>query len=474
MVTIFIVVFFILGYIAIATEDVLKVNKSATALVLAVVLWVIYVLTAEQFVPVFNAEKFRLFIQMHDLGDLSFREQISKFVINHTLLEQVGEIAEIILYLMGAMAIVDLIDKHGGFKAINARIKTHKKIHLLWIITLTTFFLSTILDNLTTTIVIITILRKLIPVRRERLLFSGLVVIAANAGGTCSPIGDIDVLLFWIGGHMTTIPTITKLFFPALISLLAPLAVVFIYMKMKGNVHESIKKDEEVYPTITRGEKITIFAIGFGGLMFIPLFRGLTGLPPFLGIFGVLAILWVYTEIMYRNLKGMKESAKQRVSKVLSHTDMPTMLFFLGILLSIGVLRETGVLSTLASFLDDTMDNNVYLLAGFMGLVSSFMDNVALVAATIGMYPIADAAMIADAADPDFMAHFVQDGVFWQLTEFSIGVGGSIFSIGSAAGVILMGLERVSFWWYFKTISGLALIGFLAGFGVYCLQTLLF
>lgn len=208
--------------------------------------------------------------------------------------------------------------------------------------------------------------------------------------------------------------------------------------------------------------------------MFIPLFRGLTGLPPFLGIFGVLAILWVYTEIMYRNLKRMKESVKQRVSKVLSHTDMPTMLFFLGILLSIGVLRETGVLSTLASFLDDTMDNNVYLLAGFMGLVSSFMDNVALVAATIGMYPIADAAMIADAADPDFMAHFVQDGVFWQLTEFSIGVGGSIFSIGSAAGVILMGLERVSFWWYFKTISGLALIGFLAGFGVYCLQTLLF
>ena len=468
MTVFFIVAIFILGYAFITMEDSLKINKSATALCLSVILWTIYVLNAEQFVPVFNAEAFAQFVAERGIGGLSISEQINKFVVEHSILEHVAEIAEIILFLMGAMTIVELIDKHGGFNFVNSRIKTRKKRYLLWLICGMTFVLSAILDNLTTTIVMIMVLRKLISVRKLRWLFAGMVVLSANAGGAFSPIGDITTIMLWIKGNITTLPTITQVFLPSLASVLVPL--IILSFSMKGSVKSSnLRSEDAIYPNITRGEKITIFCIGVGGLMFVPVFRALTGLPPFIGILGALSVLWIYTEILYRNRNRMEESIKQRVTKVLEHIDMPTILFFFGILSAVAVLQESGVLGSLAQYLDKNL-HNVYLINGLIGALSSIVDNVPLVAGAMGMYPIADPAMISAAADPAYMSYFAHDGMFWQLLAYCAGVGGSMLIIGAAAGVVVMGLERISFMWYLKKISWLALIGYLAGIAVYYLQ----
>lgn len=438
----FIVAIFILGYALITMEDHLKINKTATALLLSVTLWTIYV--------------------------TNFTIDIDRIILDH-----VAEITEIILFLMGAMTIVELIDKHGGFNFVNNRITTRNMLMLLWIVGGTTFILSSILDNLTTAIVMIMVLRKLVAYKKLRWIFAGVVIIAANAGGAFSPIGDVTTIMLWIKGNITTVPTITKLFLPSLTSVLVPLIYLSFRLRKRSEVQGFRDRVEElVYPKISRRSKIVIFCIGVGGLMFVPVFRALTGLPPFVGILLALSLLWIYTEIIYRNRRKMDESVKQRVSRVIQHIDMPTILFFLGILMSVAVLQEVGVLSALAQFLDDKV-HNVYFTNTLIGILSSVVDNVPLVAGAMGMYPVADASMIAAAADPAYMTAFAHDGIFWQLLAYCAGVGGSLLIIGSAAGVIVMGLEGISFMWYLKKISWLALMGYLAGIGVYYLQTIL-
>ena len=470
MTVFFIVTIFILGYALITTEDHFKINKTATALCLSVILWTIYVLNAEHFVPIYNAAAFNQFIAEHGLSSLSFSEQINKFVVEHSILEHVAEIAEIILFLMGAMTIVELIDKHGGFNFVNNRITTRNMLYLLWIVSSATFILSAILDNLTTAIVMIMVLRKLVAYKKLRWIFAGVVILAANAGGAFSPIGDVTTIMLWIKGNITTVPTITKIFIPSLVSVLVPVIYLSFRLRHRTEVQGFRDRVEDlVYPRISRRERMIIFCIGVGGLIFVPIFRALTGLPPFIGILLALSVLWIYTEIIYKNRRKMDESVKQRVSRVIQHIDMPTILFFLGILMSVAVLQETGVLRAVAQFLDDKV-HNVYLTNALIGGLSSIVDNVPLVAGAMGMYPVADASMIATAADPAYMASFAHDGLFWLLLAYCAGVGGSILIIGSAAGVVVMGLEGISFMWYLKKMSWLALIGYLAGIGAYYLQ----
>jgi Na+/H+ antiporter NhaD/arsenite permease-like protein len=454
-------------------EDVLKINKTATVLLISVILWMVYTLTAEQFVLLYNADAFREFIEHNNLSSLSFSEQVKKFVVEFSLFEHVSEAAELVIYLIGGMTIVELIDKHGGFNPISNRIKTRKNLYLLWIIAAVSFCLGAVIDNLTTAIVMIVVLRKIIPQRKIRWMYCGIVVLASNAGGAFSPIGDVTTVMLWLKGNITTIPTMTDLFLPSLVSVLVPLIIVSFMIKGELKINPTrVKKDEMVYPTITRIEKITIFCLGVGGFICVPIFREVTGLPPFVGVLGALAILWIYTEVLYRNRRRMDESIKQRVSKVLKDIDMPTVLFIFGVIMSVAVLQESGVLKYLADCSIKYIPD-VYLINGIVGILSAVVDNVPFVAAAMGMYPIADAAMISAAVDPTFMAHFAVDGAFWQLLAYCSGVGGSILIIGSAAGLVLMGIEKMTFYWYLKKITWLALVGYFAGIGMYYLQTVI-
>lgn len=465
-------VLFVLGYALITLEHRVNINKTATALFLGVALWVVYIMGADQYVLQYNAAGLEAFLSQNpEMASLPVAEQIRNFIVEHSILEHVGEIAEIILFLMGAMTIVELIDSHGGFNFVNSRITTRKKVKLMWIVTFMTFFLSAVLDNLTTAIVMVMVLRKLIAKREERWLYAAMVILAANAGGAFSPIGDVTTIMLWIQGNISSMPTILSLFLPSLASVLVPLIAVS--FMLKGDVEPGDTEDEALRLGVTRDERIIIFCIGVGGLMFVPVFRAITGLPPFIGILGVLSVMWLYTEIIYQQKKDIEESIKHRVSKVIKHIDMSTILFFFGILMAVAALQEVGVLTILANYLDTTL-HNVYWINTLIGGLSSIVDNVPLVAGAMGMYPVMNPADVAATADPVYMANFVADGQFWQLLAYCAGVGGSMLIIGSAAGVVVMGLEKISFGWYLKRVTLIALLGYLAGIGVYFLQTLLF
>lgn len=467
------VVIFVLGYIGIALEHKINVNKAAVALVTGVVLWVIYMIASPELIPLFNGEAFRLFLEESpQLKSMPLHKQYFDFVASVQVLEHIGDISEILLFLMGAMTIVELIDMHGGFEFITNKITSKNKQKLLWIITIITFFMSSLLDNLTTSIVMIMLLRKIVANYKERWVFGSIIVIAANSGGAWSPIGDVTTIMLWIKGNITAIPTITNLFLPCLVSVLIP---TFIASRMlKGILSSPDYKEEKprIYDVIGVKGRLSILIIGVLCLVSIPVFKTLTHLPPFMGVLLALGIMWIYTELMYSNMsKDIEESIKFRVTKVLKHVDMSTIMFFLGILLAVAALQCAGVLTTFATFLDDKM-HDVYLITGLIGALSAVVDNVPLVAGAIGMYPVADPGMVAAAADPAYMEAFVQDGHFWQMLTYCAGVGGSMLIIGSAAGVVVMGLEKINFMWYAKHISLLALAGYLAGILVYYLQTL--
>ena len=393
-------IIFVVGYLAIALEHPLKVDKTATALILGMVLWIVYALGAESIVPLAAGEHFQQYLTDHpSLANESLAHQALSYILDVDIVEHLGDITQTLLFLIGAMTIVELIDVHGGFRVITDRILTRNKRKLLWVICFTTFFMSAILDNLTTTIVMIMLLRKLIDDKETRWLYAGAIVIAANSGGAWSPIGDVTTIMLWVKGNVTAQALICYVLLPSLVSMILPLGILSI--SLKGEL-APIVKQVEIDNTITNGERNTMFILGVGGLIFVPVFKTITHLPPFVGMLLVLGALWVFTEIFY-NKKMLDKAKEHRVPTVISRIDMPSILFFLGILMAVAVLQSTGVLSWLAQELDSSL-HNVYIIDSVLGVLSSIVDNVPLVAGVMGMYPVADPGATG------YAANFVVDG----------------------------------------------------------------
>lgn len=369
------------------------------------------------------------------------------------------DISSILFFLLGAMTIVELVDAHEGFSVITDRIKTTNKVKLMWILSLLTFFFSAVLDNLTTSIVMVSLLRKLIDDKETRWIFAGIVIIAANAGGAWSPIGDITTTMLWIGNQLTADVIVTNLIVPSLACLVVPLGILS--FTMKGNVERPAVKKDSKDPT-SPGERKLVFIMGVAGLLFVPVFKTVTHLPPFMGMMLSLGMMWVITEIIHRS-KNHEDRDQLSVIGVLRKIDSASVLFFLGILLAVASLQEIGHLITAAAWLRDTM-GDVYAINVVIGFLSAIVDNVPLVAASMGMYDI------APATSTGWEGFFTQNGIFWQFLAYCAGTGGSALIIGSAAGVAVMGLERIDFVWYLKKISLLAIAGYLAGAGVFWLM----
>lgn len=410
---------FALGYLAIVFEHPLRLNKSASALLTGVVCWTVLTFSGES------------------------------HLVNEQLLHQLGELAGILFFLLGAMTVVEQIDAHDGFEVITSRIRTTNKQKLLFIIGLTSFFLSALLDNLTTAIVMMTLLRKLVADREDRMYLAGLVIIAANAGGAWSPIGDVTTTMLWVGGQISSTNIILKLFVPSLICLLVPMLVMA--FRFKGHVQRPASTTDqlECVPS-TKRERLLVFCIGLGVLLFVPIFKSITHLPPFMGILMGLGILWIVTEIIHKQ-KNDEEKTQLSVARSLQRIDTPSILFFLGILLAIGALQSAGLLQKLAVYLDSAIGNPNFITLT-IGLASAVIDNVPLVAAAQGMYPLNS---------------FPTDHTFWEFLAYCAGTGGSILIIGSAAGVAVMGLERIPFFWFLKRISVPALLGYFIGAAAY-------
>ena len=460
-----IIVLFVVGYLAIALEHPLKVDKTATALLLGMLLWVCYALGAEEIVPAVSGEHFKEFLAANpSLANASLHTQTLEYIVNVDIIEHLGDITQTILFLLGAMTIVELIDVHGGFGVITNRIHTRDKRKLLWIMSIVTFFMSAVLDNLTTTIVMLTLLRKFVPDKNERWLYASAIVLSANSGGAWSPIGDVTTIMLWMKGNVTVSALIKYVLLPSLVSMLVP--VLFISRQLHGLLPVPEENATPLQPFITNRDRALIFYLGVGGLLFVPVFKSLTHLPPFIGILFVLGALWTFTECFY-NGKMLTKAKELRIPKVIARVDMPSVLFFLGILMAVAVLQATGVLSELAVFLD-TKIHNIVIIDALLGVLSSIIDNVPMVAGVMGMYPIADPGTTG------YFADFVVDGHFWGLLSYCAGVSGSILIIGSAAGVITMGIEKINFGWYLKKISLLALAGYLAGVAVYVAEFFIF
>lgn len=441
--TIAIIVVFVLGYMLIAMESLTKINKAAIALLMFVFCWTLYMFDPAPFVQLMHPD-------FQGTGD-----KVVSFV-NSLITEHLGDTATTLFFLMGAMTIVEIVDQNGGFNWVKDVMQSKTKRSLLWKIAFMTFFLSAILDNLTTSIVMVMILRKLVQDKKDRLIYASLVIISANSGGAFSPIGDVTTIMLWNAGMVTAAGVISEIFIPSLISMLIP--AFLLQMSLKGKIQyddlsNDLTGDREILE-FTGIQRKLIFGIGVGGLCFVPLFHYLTDLPPFAGILLVLGVLWTVTEVFYRSLhrrRGDDIQFSKRVSSLLSRIDMSTILFFLGILMAVACLEEVGVLKELGSGLNTAFNKNHYAVTGIIGVLSSIVDNVPLVAGSMGMYPV------------EAMGDMAVDGIFWQLLAYCAGVGGSMLIVGSAAGVVVMGLEKITFGWYMKRITWIAFVGYIAG-----------
>ena len=431
--TLTIVIVFCIGYLFIALESVTKINKAAIALLMLVATWTLFMFAPSSYIA-------------SAVGD-NITAAVSEVMERH-----LGSTATTLFFLMGAMTIVELVDQNGGFNFVRDTMQTRSKKKLLWRIAFMTFFLSAILDNLTTSIVMIMILRKLVSDKKDRIIYASLVIIAANSGGAFSPIGDVTTIMLWNKGVITAAGVIKEVLLPSIISLVIPAYVLS--LSLKGELSFTAEQAQSVQASeLTAGQRKTIFFLGVGGLIFVPIFKSITHLPPFVGILLVLGILWTVTELFYAHLKGVEEKGamQKRVTNMLSRIDMSTILFFLGILMAVACLESIGVLTMLGTGLNNTFDGNHYIITGIIGVLSSIVDNVPLVAGCIGMYPVAPTGDMA------------VDGIFWQLLAYCAGVGGSMLIIGSAAGVVVMGLEKITFGWYMKHISWIAFVGYILG-----------
>ena len=431
--TIAIVTAFVLGYFLIAIESVTKINKAAIALLMFVVCWTLFMIDPASYLP-------------EAIGEM--KGNVVSAIIEHHL----GSTATTLFFLMGAMTIVELVDQNGGFNFVRDSLQTRSKKKLLWRIAFMTFVLSAILDNLTTSIVMIMILRKLVSDKKDRIIYASLVIIAANSGGAFSPIGDVTTIMLWNKGVITAPGVISEIFVPSLVSMVIPAYILS--LSLKGQLTFTNAQQTSVGASeLTTKQRKTIFFLGVGGLIFVPIFKSITHLPPFVGILLVLGVLWTVTEIFYRNLSEKEErgAMQKRVTNMLSRIDMSTILFFLGILMAVACLETIGVLTQLGEGLNVAFNGNHYLVTGIIGVLSSIVDNVPLVAGCMGMYPVQATGDMAI------------DGIFWQLLAYCAGVGGSMLIIGSAAGVVVMGLEKITFGWYMKKITWIAFVGYLAG-----------
>ena len=445
---------FVLGYLFIALEHTFHIDKAASALLTGTICWGLFVVGVHD-VPAHLAEDFSAFAA----GFNGTEMQALHHFFEHRLLHHMEDISSILFFLLGAMTIVELVDAHEGFSVITDRIKTTNKVKLMWILSLLTFFFSAVLDNLTTSIVMVSLLRKLIDDKETRWIFAGIVIIAANAGGAWSPIGDITTTMLWIGNQLTADVIVTNLIVPSLACLVVPLGILS--FTMKGNVERPAVKKDSKDPT-SPGERKLVFIMGVAGLLFVPVFKTVTHLPPFMGMMLSLGVMWVITEIIHRS-KNHEDRDQLSVIGVLRKIDSASVLFFLGILLAVASLQEIGHLITAAAWLRDTM-GDVYAINVVIGFLSAIVDNVPLVAASMEMYDI------APATSTGWEGFFMQNGIFWQFLAYCAGTGGSALIIGSAAGVAVMGLERIDFVWYLKKISLLAIAGYLAGAGVFWLM----
>ena len=449
--TILIVVAFVLGYACIATESLLKVNKAAIALLMFVACWTLYMFDPMQYLTAIHGYT----------GDLSGMAAAVTSIIQ----EHLGDTSTTLFFLMGAMTIVEVVDQNGGFNWVRKVMKTNSKRALLWRIAFLTFILSAILDNLTTSIVMIMILRKLVTERNDRLIYASLVIIAANSGGAFSPIGDVTTIMLWNKGLITAVGVISEILVPSLVSMVIPAFILQYHLKGELQMPEIKESAETAAGALTECQRKAVFWIGVGGLMFVPVFKSITHLPPFVGILLVLGVLWTTTELFYSHLQHGHdtEGTQKRVTNLLSRVDMSTILFFLGILMAVSCLAEVGVLAAMGDGLNTIFDGNHYLVTGIIGVLSSIVDNVPLVAGCMGMYPVAAAGDMA------------VDGIFWQLLAYCAGVGGSMLIIGSAAGVVVMGLEKITFGWYMKRITWIAFVGYIAGIvSYYFIRTFVF
>ncbi len=408
-----------IGYLAIVFEHNININKTASALLTGVLVWTAYAMLS---------------------GD--------KSLVTNELGHHLASVSEILFFLLGAMTIVELVDAHQGFKIITDKITSRNPVTLLWVVGFLAFFLSAILDNLTTAIVMITLLRKLVPDKDLRIIYAGIVIVAANAGGAWSPIGDVTTTMLWIGGQITTGAIITKLFLPSLVSALVPLAIFSFTLKTKklGEIHDTDTKE------YSEKEAMIMFSIGIAALLFVPIFKTITHLPPYLGILFGLGVVWVVSEIVHKD-KDEEIRKPYTVGHALSKIDTTSILFFLGILLAISALESTHILKNLALWMDQTIGNQDIIVIS-IGLASAIIDNVPLVAASMGMYDLAT---------------YPTDHRIWEFLAYCAGTGGSILIIGSAAGVAVMGMEKINFIWYFKKFTLITALGYFAGAGVYIL-----
>lgn len=454
------IVIFIIGYLCIALEHPLRIDKTAAALVLGMLMWVIYAMGSTDVLPLVHASEFNLFVAENNLGGASLHEQCLQYILNLDIVEHLGDITQTLFFLIGAMTIVELIDVHEGFSVLTDHITTRHKRRLLLVISLVTFILSAVLDNLTTTIVMLMLLRKLVQDQQERWMFAGMIIIAANTGGAWSPIGDVTTIMLWVKGNVTTQALISFVLLPSLVALFLPMMIVM--RQLHGSL-PPIEHKETTQSVTTLNERKAMLILGVAGLLFVPVFKSVTHLPPFIGILLSLGVLWIYTEIFY-NRKKVEKNKENRLSRVIKRIDMSTILFFFGILMAVAVLQSTGLLANAAAWLDDEV-HNVYVINVILGIMSSIVDNVPLVAAAMGMYPIEPASATG------YAANFIVDGTFWEFLSYCAGVGGSILIIGSAAGVIAMGIEKIPFGWYLKRFSLIALLGYLAGAAVYVIES---
>lgn len=469
-------VVFVLGYLMIALEYNIHVEKAASALLTATILWTLLVfgadtLLADQMVQAAGHVEHAATEVVHG----------GNAILNEKLRENLAEIAEILFFLMGAMVIVETVDAHDGFSVITNRIKTTNAMKLLWVVGFLAFFLSALLDNLTTTIVMISLLRKLVADQKMRWWYAGMVVVAANAGGAWSPIGDVTTTMLWIGNQITASRIIVDIIVPSIIAAIVPLTVLSLFLRGKtvrrpdpeqleqaaatagGHGGHALPEDVDISPRM----KMTVLAMGVGALVFVPIFKSITHLPPYMGVLFGLSILWIFTEVMHRH-QDWYVRKHVTVVGVLSRVDMPSVMFFMGILLAVASLSTAGHLADAGMWLDDKF-GNLYVINMMIGLLSSVVANVPLVAGAMKMYPLLGDAALAGLTGGDLAraSQFVQDGEFWHFLAYCAGTGGSCLIIGSAAGIAAMGMEKIPFMWYLKRISWLALIGYLSGAAAY-------
>lgn len=446
-----IVAVFVVGYILIALEHPIHINKTATALLTGVLCWTLFafsdptasLLSSQHFIDFLD----KLKANVPDFALLTASEIHREFVVE-SLAEHLSEISQILFFLMGAMTIVELVDAHHGFKFITDRITTKNAKALLWIVCGVTFILSAILDNLTTTIVMVSLIRKIIPSKDMRLFFAGMIIVAANAGGAWSPIGDVTTTMLWIGGQITAVGIVKSLIIPSIVCMVVPL--IYLSFTMKGELGESTKNKTEE-PSSGYG-KLMLF-LGVAALISVPIFKTVTHLPPYLGMMLGLGVLWVASELINPNVDESKKK-NYTAAHALTRIDMPSVLFFLGILLAVGALQSMTTLHNFAEYLNHTLGDN-RLIITLIGILSAIVDNVPLVAASMGMYD---------------MTVYPQDHMIWEYLAYCAGTGGSLLVIGSAAGVAAMGMVKIDFIWYIKKITLLAAIGYFAGAATYLIQ----